>query len=159
MGCICLVDECRVEWLWSSEKKVMLNFSLQSRYFASSLRTGSIFAALSAPTGLFGLVSRTTAGIKPSLPWGTIIWNLGPDSIQYRVNVCLQILMRFLSERTENKVIMRPSVTAQRRAGVFTFVITSTIQHFRVVFMKRPFRPLAVRPELSQFARSVFVFL
>ena len=40
----------------------MLNFSLQSRYFASSLRTGSIFAALSAPTGLFGLVSRTTAG-------------------------------------------------------------------------------------------------
>ena len=81
MGCICLVDECRVEWLWSSEKKVMLNFSLQNRYFASSLRTGSIFARLRP---VFSACFPNN-GWKSSLPWGTIIWNLGQQMIQHLV--------------------------------------------------------------------------
>ena len=130
MGCICLVDECRVEWLWSSEKKVMLNFSLQSRYFASSLRTGSILARLRPVFS--GLFPQQRLEIEPTLRNNNLeSWTTNdptPGSIRYRVNICLQIPMRFLSERTENKVIMRPSVTAQRRAGVFTFVVTSTIQ-------------------------------
>ena len=139
----------------------MLNFSLQSRYFASSLRTGSIFARLRPVFS--GLFPQQRLEIEPTLRNNNLeSWTTNdptPGSIQYRVNICLQIPMRFLNERTENKVIMRPSVTTQRRAGVFTLVVTSTIQHFRVVFMKRPFRPPAVRPDLSQFARSVFVFL
>ena len=139
----------------------MLNFSLQSRYFASSLRTGSIFARLRPVFS--GLFPQQRLEIEPTLRNNNLeSWTTNdptPGSIRYRVNICLQIPMRFLSEMNREQSHHAPLCYSSKKSWGVYFVVTSNIQHFRVVFLKRPFRPSAVRPDLSQFARSAFVFL
>ena len=81
MGCICLVDECRVEWLWSSEKKVMLNLV----YRADTLRPPWGQARFSLGSDRSFRACFPNNGWKSSLPWGTIIWNLGQQMIQHVV--------------------------------------------------------------------------
>ena len=81
MGCICLVDECRVEWLWSSEKKVMLNLV----YRADTLRPPWGQARFSLGSDRSFRACFLNNGWKSSLPWGTIIWNLGQQMIPHLV--------------------------------------------------------------------------